>query len=79
MHLNILIRLDFKDYIETSKINFRKNDFKIRISDTPAIISLFKTYEKNKIKFRYKIYGKNLIEKLSKTIFKLFKVFIIIF
>jgi len=57
-------KLDFKDYIETSKINFRKKDFKIRISNTK------KTYEKNKIKFRYKIYGKNLIEKLLKHYLK---------
>ncbi len=57
-------KLDFNDYIETRKINFRKKDFKIRISDTK------KTYEKNKIKFRYKIYGKNLIEKLIKYYLK---------
>ena len=57
-------KLDFKDYIETNKINFRKKDFKIRISNTK------KTYEKNKIKFRYKIYGKNLIEKLLKHYLK---------
>ena len=50
--------LNFRKYIKTDKVNFRKKDFKVRCSDNNY------TFKKNKINFNYKIYGKILIEKL---------------
>ena len=50
--------LDFRKYIETDKVNFRKKDFEIRCSDNKNI------FKKNKINFNYKIYGKKLIRRL---------------
>ena len=50
--------LDYKNYIESKKINFRKKDFKFRLSDNKKI------FKKNKIKFNYKIHGNKLIKKL---------------
>ena len=50
--------LDFRKYILTDEVNFRKNDFEVRRSDNNYI------FKKNKINFNYKIYGKKLIIKL---------------
>ncbi len=52
--------LNFEDYIITDRINFRKKDFKKRLSDNKSI------FKKNKISFNYRIYGNKLIVKLLK-------------
>ena len=52
--------LNFEDYIITDRINFRKKDFKKRLSDNKSI------FKKNKISFNYRIYGNKLIIKLLK-------------
>jgi len=56
--------LDYKNYIESKKINFRKKDFKFRLSDNKKI------FRKNKIKFNYKIHGNKLIKKLLRYYLK---------
>tara|TARA_Y100001935_G_C17279170_1_gene496454 strand:+ start:56 stop:1054 length:999 start_codon:yes stop_codon:yes gene_type:complete len=50
--------LDFRKFVKTSKLNFRKKDFKVRLSNNKNI------FKKNNIKFNYKIYGQKLIIKL---------------
>ena len=56
--------LNFEDYIITDRINFRKKDFKKRLSDNKSI------FKKNKISFNYRIYGNKLIVKLLKYYLK---------